>query len=174
MARRNPGTSNETSVIKRRETVAEMYLRQQPQSAIAARTGVHISTISRDLKWLREYWLSNALRDMDEAKAQELARIDTLEAEYWSQYLLSKETRKRKITKGRGSGESERPDQIEQWEISEQLPGDPRYLSGIQWCIEQRCKILGIYSAVKHATLNIDVSNLTDDELYALAAQFKD
>jgi hypothetical protein len=28
--------------------------------------------------------------------------------------------------------------------------GDPRFLAGIQWCIEQRCKILGLLAAVKN------------------------
>jgi len=28
--------------------------------------------------------------------------------------------------------------------------GDPRFLTGVQWCVEQRCKMLGLLAAVKN------------------------
>jgi hypothetical protein len=31
--------------------------------------------------------------------------------------------------------------------------GDPRYLEGVQWCVEQRCKILGLYQHYARVSL---------------------
>ena len=38
--------------------------------------------------------------------------------------------------------------------------GDPRYLQGIQWCIQERCKILGLYAPV---TSNVNIKNWRDE-----------
>lgn len=94
-----------------------MYLRGQRQGEIAEHFDVNISTISRDLATIRQEWLSSRVRDFDQAKAEELAKIDKVEAEGW---LSWDETR------------------------------DHRHMAIVQWAIEQRCKILGVYAAVKN------------------------
>lgn len=44
----------------------------------------------------------------------------------------------------------------------EKLIGNPAYLTGVQWCISERCKLLGIYGAVKvDANVNANTNNKT-------------
>ncbi|MHC4984512.1 MAG: hypothetical protein ACYTF6_15275, partial [Planctomycetota bacterium] len=49
--------------------------------------------------------------------------------------------------------------------------GDPRFLAGVQWCIERRCKILGLDAPTKAqaSLLNINMGNLTDEQLRRIA-----
>lgn len=60
------------------------------------------------------------------------------------------------------------------WENSlSKSNGDPRFLAGIQWCIEQRLKIFGGYAAVKHEVDSSDkqapdLSGYTFEQLYEL------
>jgi len=42
-----------------------------------------------------------------------------------------------------------KPDRIEKKIITYTRCGDPRYLHGVGKCIDQRCKILGLYAAAK-------------------------
>ena len=130
----------------RRPEVAELYLNGWRQSAIASKFGVTQGTISNDLKAIRKDWVASAVRDFDQLKEQELQRADNLEREYWEQYQASKKPKKSKTSRQvKGDRES-----IEATMKEEERLGNPTYLSGVQWCIEQRCKILGIYAAVKN------------------------
>jgi transcriptional regulator with XRE-family HTH domain len=128
----------------------------QTQEAIAERLGVSQATVSRDLQTLHQQWIEDAAIDFSTAKARELARIDRLEREYWAGYLRSmqpletqtkravetvkaaKDTAQTGVMEVPGGGRKEAiirtVDQV----------GDPRWLKGIEWCIERRCKILGV------------------------------
>lgn len=146
MSRRK--TQPDTEVDARRELVAMYYLKQHRQSEIVTLLvsqglkEVTQQTISNDLKAIREAWRKSAIMDMNEAKQKELARIDALEREYWLQYEESKKPRQ--IASERIS-----TNKHETMKRAEQRTGDTRYLSGIQWCIEQRCKILGLNAPVQ-------------------------
>lgn len=132
----------------RREKVAELYLKHYKQTEIMTMitqygfAAVTQGTISNDLKAIQERWRNSSIMDMNEAKQRELARIDTLEMEYWRQYEESKKPRQI-------ASEKSSPGKHETMKRAEQRTGDTRYLSGIQWCIEQRCKILGVNAPVK-------------------------
>lgn len=95
--------------------------------------------ISRDIKTIQERWKASAVRDFDEAKAQELAKIDNLELVYWSQFEASKEPIIKRKTAKKVDGQTTEATQ----EVSLGT-GDPRFLQGVQWCIERRCKLLGL------------------------------
>jgi hypothetical protein len=74
----------ELRIEARRSRVASLFLRGcKRQVELAQRLGVNQSTVSRDLKVINERWKAAAVRDLDEAKAQELAKLDELEQEYW-------------------------------------------------------------------------------------------
>lgn len=140
-------TSRETEAAERRPKVAERYLNGKRQSEIAEELGVNQATISRDLAALRKEWIKSALIDFNEAKARELTRIDNLESTYWEAWERSLEAFKSKVIKAKGNPrtEEELKTNAEQTLKTEDRNGDPRYLQGVQWCIEQRCKILGVY-----------------------------
>jgi hypothetical protein len=116
-----------------------MYLQGYLQAEIAEVLGVSQPQISYDLARIREQWRESALIDFNEAKNRELERIDLLEREYWEQWKKSKEGGvKTKGQKKIGGEVVETTVQVESG------LGDVRYLQGVQWCIERRCKILGV------------------------------
>ena len=122
-----------------RRRIADLYLQGKLQAEIAGKLGIDQSTVSRDLKALHREWQQSALVDIDKAKGQELARIDRLEREYWTAWQRScedAETVRQEGTKAEG------PSKI--IKTAKGQAGDPRFLQGVQWCIERRCKILGI------------------------------
>lgn len=135
-----------------RRRIAELYLEGRLQVDIAREVGLSQSTVSNDLKALQRMWLKSSLIDINEAKAREIAEIDNLEREYYKAWHRSCEdaetlTQKTKGTiekreKEDGTFVTERPAEVAK--TSKGQAGDPRFLSGIQWCIERRCKILGV------------------------------
>ena len=127
-----------------RRKIADLYLKGWIQADIADELGVNQSTVSRDIKALQKDWLESALVDFNEAKSQELAKIDRLEREYWQAWERSCEDAETVTEKARASRGAEKPDSIEKTKQAKGQAGDPRFLNGVQWCIERRCKILGI------------------------------
>jgi len=131
-------TKQKTDVAARRREIGRHYLQGKTQAEIASLQEVSQPTISRDLRWLREQWLQSALIDINEAKARELAKIDALELTYWAAWERSCEDAETLQQVGGKEG----PDKITK--TSKDQAGDPRFLQGVQWCIERRCKILGV------------------------------
>jgi hypothetical protein len=96
--------------------------------------------------------------DFNEAKARELAKIDKLEREYYAGWRRSCEDEEttRQATKGKvvkrkdeeGELVSERPAEVTRTRKGQ--AGDPRFLAGVERCIERRCKILGIDAPTRH------------------------
>ena len=119
--------------------IAEAYLRGNLQSEIAKNLGLSRQQIGYDLADIRKRWLASALRDFDEAKAQELAKLDNLERTYWQGWDDSRKDRKR-------TTEEKHEDPAWNKEKTELTtsPGDPRFLDGVRKCVEQRCRILGL------------------------------
>ncbi len=133
-------------IARDRRRIADMYLAGAIQQDIADELELSQTTISDDLKALQKEWRESSLIDLDKAKATELARIDRLEREYWHEWEESKQNKETITKKGTEGKSGERKEAT----IKEEgQRGDPRYLSGVQWCIEQRCKIVGIYAAEK-------------------------
>ena len=124
------------------QKIAGLYLTGKTQDAIAQELGVTQQQISYDLKTIQERWRKSALVDLNEAKQRELERIDVLEREYWQAWENSKGEQSRSTASK--AGEATRA-QVVKFESA----GDPRFLAGVQWCVEQRCKILGLHAAVK-------------------------
>ena len=134
--------------------IKDAYLRGDTQMVIAERLGLSQGQISRDLAKIQRRWRESSLVDINEAKQRELERIDVLEREYWQAWENSK-------------GEQQRSTASKQGELSRaqivkyESAGDPRFLAGVQWCVEQRCKILGLY-----APLRSEVAATIDGELH--------
>jgi len=138
----SPGKRRSNGQLARdRRRIADLYLQGWLQVDIAAEVGVSQSTVSLDLKALHKEWQKSALVDIDAAKSKELARIDRLEREYWDAWYrscLDAETTTKKAV------ETAKETRKEAVQTAKGQSGDPRFLQGVQWCIERRCKILGI------------------------------
>ena len=162
------------------ERTAELYLRGVYQSVIAAELGVTQGTVSNDLKALYKRWQASALVDIDEAKSRELARIDELERTYWTEWEASKQDRTATTTKAVMLGESEDTKRKEATVRKEQHLGDPRYLAGVQWCINKRAEIIGLNAPTKvggvgkdgaiKQEIMLDLSGLTIEQIKEFAA----
>jgi len=145
-----PGKRRSSGQLARdRRKIADLYLKGWIQADIAAEIGMAQQTVSNDIKALQKDWLASALIDFNEAKSQELAKVDRLEREYWQAWERSCEDAETITEKARASKGSERPDSVEKTKQAKGQAGDPRFLNGVQWCIDRRCKILGIDAASK-------------------------
>lgn len=135
-------------IENRRSQVASLYLRGVYQSDISTQMGCSVSTVERDLRIIRERWIKSSIQDFDQAKAEQLAKLDLIESQLWEQWYRSCETiiktrkEKREATKFPGTNNT-----IEKIEQS----GDPRYMMGILNIIERRCKLMGLDAPTKVA-----------------------
>ena len=149
-----------TKLQKQRDKrrVSQMYLQGDIQADIAASCGLSQPTVSRILTQLQAEWQAAAVADIDTAKARELAKIDALELEYWAAWKRSCEDAETETTKQSASGKrfddqgNPLPDKAEKLSRREGQSGDPRYLAGVQWCINKRCEIVGVNAPVKQET----------------------
>jgi len=139
-----------------RQYIAGLYLRGYTQAQIAETINADPKrdytltqqTISNDLKRIREAWLTSALMDFNEAKAQELARIDQVEREAWAAWERSQEDAESKKMVEAGSNtryEAQTKGQT----------GDPRFLELVMKCVDRRCKILGVDAPVRQELTGI-------------------
>lgn len=158
----------DTEVLARREDVARRYLQGQTQSEIADVFGVSQAQISKDLAAIRAAWLASAVRDFDALKAQELAKIDAVEREYWLAWERSKKDKEISVQEGGEVDPQTRKPRIKKVVMrKEGQAGNPAFLAGVLTCIERRCAILGL-DAPKRFVIRWD--DLTDEQIDRLAA----
>jgi|GEM_PF-1210272 len=128
--------------------IADLYLRHRTQVEIrdelnaVRHYNISRSQIMYDINKIHKRWLQSSLVDFDKVKARELARIDRLEREYWVSWVESKEDQETS-TSSRSTGRAAY-EKVELKRVGQ--VGDPRFLAGVQWCIEQRMKIFGFYA----------------------------
>lgn len=146
--------------------IAAMYLRGKTQAEIAEYISTDpargytltVQQISYDLRAIRKVWLASAMRDFDEARAQELAKIDQLELTYWQAWADSRAARETTVIEGTPETPQKRK------KTRQDQHGNPQFLAGVQWCIERRCKLLGFDAPQKS-----EVTGANGTPLYPLA-----
>jgi len=161
---------------QRLQVIASLYVQGLTLYAIAKRVSVTPAQLTYDMKVLVKRWQETALSDIAHLKLKELVKIDELERVYWEAWERSKAERTTSSTKKKErqqqdpdkdqqpvgfTGKSNRPKKppinvanIEAMLRKEESFGDPRFLAGIQWCIDTRCQIWGIYGPTKIAPTN--------------------
>lgn len=154
--------STKEIIAERRARVASYYLQGKYQADIARLVGVKQQQISQDLAAIRKDWETSALVDFNEAKAKELAKIDLLEQTYWDAWFKSLEPIKKstkkmsgKVDKAKGAT-GQLPSTFDTTDVVEQRLGDPRYLDGIQKCIQKRCELLGLDAPLRIAETDVE------------------
>jgi hypothetical protein len=159
-------TAAVTTAWHRRQDVAQRYLRGEHQHEISRAVGVTQQQISLDLKAIRAEWLQSAIRDFDEAKSEQLAKIDLTEAEAWAAWERSKQPREVTLTEQTEGERGSRKASVRR----EGRAGDPRFLERVQKCIEQRCTILGFGTPAASTVVNLQVNiKTTLQEAFARA-----
>jgi len=139
-----------------------MILTRMKESGIT----VGIKKISAVINKEISIWVKQKSDLIDNLKAQELAKVNRLEFEYWEAWQrsckesISKTTErtaaeKKAADKKNGmptesvevAGKKLKFDISKISELKRSNAGDPRFLDGIQWCVEMRCKLLGLEAA---------------------------
>ncbi len=132
--------------------VAALYLRAETQESIARIISgkyypdnpLSRQQIGYDIRTIIKRWRKDAVRDISERKAEELARIDALEREYWDAWERSQKNAETDTVMDGPKGKtliSKKEGQV----------GDPRFLEGVYRCIDKRCEILGLNAPTKLA-----------------------
>ena len=165
------------------------YVQGKLQADIAEKLDISQQQVSYDLKELQKRWHKASMQTISEAKSRELAKIDTLEMVYWEAWenscrVAEIKTQKlkgvlRKYEDEDGKIVSESPAEqvrIQKGQSGDRAgelaaqSGDPRFLQGVERCIQQRCKIMGVESAVKNFNFDIDIASLTVGQLARIAS----
>jgi len=149
----------------RRHEVGRLYVRGFTQAEIASQMGVTQPVIHHELKALGLEWVKSAAMDFQARQAEELARLDMVEAEAWKEWERSKARSACTTTnefrskgkkdrgedggrKGKPNPKAEDPDELvlrnvaTATTVKDQL-GDPRYLAQVTECVRLRMKLLG-------------------------------
>ncbi len=160
-----PNKRNKAQIISDRLEIAQRYLQGQFQHEIADALNLTQEMVSYDLKAIYQHWQESYAHQLEKLRAQELARIGNLERTYWEAWEQSQQPRD--ITSTSKEGEK-----VKQAKRSEHHTGNPAFLSGVRWCIERRCKLLGLDAPLQAdtnihlgVTTDFDPSKLTTEEL---------
>jgi len=130
--------------------LAELYRKGATQQAMARELGLARSTVQLDLKKLHAEWRKRRFDDMDDAKVRELEKVDLIERTAWDEWERSREPAERSVTERQtvelpdGAGGKTPAERVKAQLTQEGRLGDPRYLERIAWCIDKRCKVLGL------------------------------
>lgn len=135
-----------------KEIVSKMYLQGFSQWEIAREVEKSLTTVHTLLAQVREEWKQSYLSDFNLAKNRELDRIDLLERTYWRAWMSSG-----------GSFIENEIDEIGATlrDLLQGGVGDARYLQGVQWCISERARIIGLYAPTRQEHTGADGSPLS-------------
>lgn len=159
------------------EMTALLYLKGKTQLQIAQAVGVSRSQIFKDLRSIFDRWRRSAIRNFDDAKVEELAKIDNMEREAWKAWEKSLQPRERTLTERRTKGDGTTKDGAKARVERTDGLGDSRYLERVAWCITKRCEILGLNAPQKIAPTDptgrqpfvLAARMMTDEELRTIA-----
>ncbi len=148
--------------------IAKMYLRGASAIEIMRWLNMnrpyhlHVTSVQRDIQLIINRWRELYISDMDKAKQQELAHLAQLEGEYWEAWERSKskeeEVHSEKIVDtntGEGNTAQHTWGRERIKKLTKNRDGSPDFLTGIQWCIEQRMKILGIGTPMSRQEISV-------------------
>jgi len=146
-------------MLEHRARITQLHKEGWSNKDIAEELGIADYTVCRDIARVRTVLFEQAVENLDEARKQELAKINLIEAEAWEAWERSKQPRTTKsVTKG---------DTVnKQSAKEEERGGDPRYMEIILKCSEQRAKLLGlVVNKVDMTTLGKPMQHITVVEI---------
>jgi transposase len=145
------------AIVQRRQQVAELVLQGHTQSAIAQRIGVTQSLVSQDLKLIQAAWRQSAIRDFDDLRSLELAKLSYIEQEAWQAWQRSQQPAQTATVDGQtGAQKTKRT-------IRHQH-GNPRFLDIVLRCNEAKRQMLGLDAPTKVAATTPDGLPLTPEQ----------
>jgi hypothetical protein len=145
------------AITARRADVAKLYCAGWPQHRIAAKFEVTQQQISLDLKAIRREWQRVMAKEFDRLRAEQLAKVDALEAEAYRGWRRSCRDAEQKTTKDVQTDDGLRR---EESETRKGQSGDAQFLKIVDNCIDRRCKLIGAYAPTKIAPTTPDGQSL--------------
>jgi len=124
--------------------------RQESEQATEDIKRVAQPQVCYDLRIVRRRWLESSIRNFDEARAQELAKLDRIEAEFWAGWERSRRIKQVTSTKRREGNDVS----TETGFRKEEQAGNPHFMDGVLKCIFKRCAILGFGAPKKTSGTN--------------------
>ena len=142
-AGRPPGSTTRHSEqrLSDRSKLAGLYLHGVSTTEMAVRVGLTRRTVQAELVAIRDDWKGRTQTDFESAIAQQLDRVDLVEKyafEGWERSLTRKAVETKQAVRTVNG-------QVDRATLrAETGNGDPAFLARMSWCIEQRCRILGL------------------------------
>ena len=142
-AGRPPGSTTRHSEqrLSDRSKLAGLYLHGVSTTEMAVRVGLTRRTVQAELVAIRDDWKGRTQIDFESAIAQQLDRVDLVEKyafEGWERSLTRKTVETKQAVRTVNG-------QVDRATLrAETGNGDPAFLARMSWCIEQRCRILGL------------------------------
>ncbi len=146
----------------RKDRVLEMYLKGWPVPMIAREVGIRVDAAMNAVEVVQREYIRRKNGNRAEQLAFVLAKIDQMERTYWDAWERSMKEAVRTSTsredtplplpdgsKARADGEGKPPPTLIQTttKVGRRVDypvGNPAFLSGVQWCIDRRVKLLGL------------------------------
>lgn len=155
-----------------RVTIAELYLKGWTQAKIADYLELSQPGIWRELKKIKELWIQESIHNYDLFVTEQLYRLSMIESELWQGWQRSQEDKEQSIhEKLIGAADSDR---LKAQRRTESRVGDVRFLDKLLECIEQRCRLLGLYNQPNNVVTASNVNNnggLTADAIQLIRAE---
>jgi hypothetical protein len=142
--------------------ITALYLKGKTIEEISremlASTGAKFGSaaINNVIKRATDQWKESTVSMIDSHKSIELQKVNNLEATYWEGWERSKALQKAKTKTKTAVKEGDKLGLSREETQERESPGDPRFLTGIQWCVDKRCELLGI---VDQPTTAIQINN---------------
>lgn len=150
---------------ERRRQVTALYLEGYTQTEIAHQLGMKQETVSYDLRQVDKLWQKEMILDREREKRAQLKRIAKREREAWAAWQRScapHESTTREATE-EGPGQGRRKAIVR----TEAQVGDPRFLTELGRCVQQRNELLGL---VAPPQLNLNI--LIQQTISKVAAEY--
>lgn len=181
-----PGVRSQFELERDLAIEMDMYMHGATIYKIAKHIGISHMQVHRDLAKLRAEWKERAHRKLEEHLAEELKKLDYLEAEAYDAWERSKEDAKTIETTSRVAtalrtkavprvrqGNPNKKTETKVMRVQGQY-GDPRLLAIVYQCISKRSELLGIAQGMERADgdqwrTQEDVRNLIIQRLAQLA-----
>jgi len=114
-----------------------------------------------DIEKMTNELKKHSVRDVDEEREKLLFENAVLKEEYWEGWRDSKSRKTRTLKKGKLSKLAMAMLESDQQAIKEEMFGDPRFLAGVESCLDRYAKLLGLNKPEKHEIL-LDPNKLND------------
>ncbi len=112
-------------------------------------------TISKDISACLASWYKKNQDVLDRNLTIQLGKLDLLERTYWENWQKSTTAKTKNIVKKSGAVANS-PTYASIEDHTEQVVGDSKWLDGVQWCITERNRLLGLYLIDKKIAADAD------------------